>query len=73
MKKFRSTVWFMGTRNGSPADTGAFLDMLRYDNARVVDWTYVDNMYFQVTLETNQPATVGRWNSFGIRIESEQR
>lgn len=45
-------------------DVPGFLDMLRYDGARVLDWQRSDRG-FLVTLASER-ITFDRWNSFGL-------
>jgi hypothetical protein len=59
-----------------PRDTGPFLDMLRYDGARVITWDHTHDVAlpesrrgerFSVTLEVeNRQPSIERWASFGI-------
>ncbi len=57
-----------------PRDTGPFLDMLRYEGARVISWGHADDLrrsgdsYFTVTLESER-FTPDRWASFGLRVK----
>lgn len=59
-------------------DMAGFLDMLRYDNATVVDWTTVTPeqgmVRYEVTLRSAPDRTPGfefttdRWASFGLHL-----
>lgn len=60
-------------------DLAGFLDMLRYDNCTVVDWTRGTSLHrgessFIVRLRSNPDRTPGfefttdRWSSFGLTL-----
>ena len=58
--------------NGYPASfIAGFLDMLRYDQARVVDWHH-DRLGTKVVLTMDRPPTAGRWASFGLHVTNEE-
>lgn len=53
-----------------PRDVSSFLDMLRYDGSRVVDWRFaIEGQRWTVTLESDGMTTpaLDRWASFGLR------
>lgn len=55
-------------RGGSMGIAG-FLDMLRYDRVKVIDWTYGAGDAFIVTIEAEAAKTsitAERWESFGM-------
>lgn len=60
-------------KNGSASSFAGFLDMLRYDRARVVDWTngLKGTQTFAVTIQTERPATIERWESFGLYLREK--
>jgi hypothetical protein len=67
MTKFTYEVRLRMARNG---DLAGLLDMLRYDQARVVTWNHEgDTPFWTVELEMARPATEDRWASFAIGIK----
>jgi len=62
-KKHTYTVVMSTSRN----DMAGFLDMLRYDRARVYTWGYDGTKdEYHVSFITEQPATLDRWASFAL-------
>lgn len=54
---------------GDSMGIAGFLDMLRYDRVKVVDWTYGAGGAFIVTIEAaaaSTSITAERWESFGM-------
>lgn len=50
-------------------DMPGFLDMLRYDAARVVNWDTTNQgtrRIYTITYTTDTPSRVERWQSFGL-------
>jgi hypothetical protein len=46
-------------------DLGSVLDMLRYEGARVEDWSHEGDQWAVHLTHENRP-TIGRWESFGL-------
>lgn len=68
MKK-NTPVYYHVNLNLRSLTLAGFLDMLRYDQARVRTWTHAsrdaDGNYFVIYLESPN-CTVERWKSFGF-------
>jgi hypothetical protein len=60
--------------NHGTGDMPGFLDMLRYEGGRVVEWTRIeDNDSYLVTIEVEALRHVpDRWRSFGIYPQEVQ-
>lgn len=52
-------------------EVAGFLDMLRYDEAIIRDWSHGNGDTWLVTFAcpNGLPATIERWQSFGLRPE----
>lgn len=48
-------------------DLAGFLDMLRYEGARVITWDR-DGKGLVIELQSERPPVVDRWESFMIRV-----
>lgn len=44
---------------------GGLFDMLRYDHAKISDWTHEDGVV-TLRMTSDRPFTFDRWHSFGL-------
>jgi hypothetical protein len=66
MPKQRRWTFEVRFRADRPGDVAGLLDMLRYDQAIVREYSRD-----RVVLSTPRPPTLGRWRSFGLNVDAE--
>lgn len=68
----RYSVRVVTGHHGTPGDLPGLLDMLRYESARITNWTHVtsdDGRQVYIVSVLSDFFTPDRWVSFGIRPE----
>lgn len=75
-KTTRFSVTLRDSYGHATGDWPGFLDMLRYDQARVIDWSHQSGVEgrpptYTAMLEVDAPRvpTTDRWASFGLHVK----